>query len=137
MKQRTALLVLSGLAVMAGAETTTHPVTITLGYDDGSQVCFVEKVHPMTVDVDPGDKVEWTAADASGQCANREVKLANFKLKDKGTAKDPVPGCKKGMTSGGPAIRCTVNNASKGETFKYDVDLPGGRGMDPEIRVRS
>jgi len=78
MRRRTALLVLSGLAVMAGAETTTHPVTITLGYDDGTKVCVVVKVHPMTVDVDPGEKVEWTGA-----------------------------------------------------------DLPGGRGMDPEIRVRN
>jgi len=25
----------------------------------------------------------------------------------------------------------------QGETFKYDVDLPGGRSMDPEIRVRN
>ena len=54
------------------------------------------------VEADPGDKVEWTAKDGSGQCANRAVKLANFKLKDKGTAKDPVPGCRKEMTSGGP-----------------------------------
>jgi len=137
MKKLTALLAVSGIAVMAGAKPTEHSVTITLGYDDGEKVCFVDKVDPMTVDVDPGDKVEWTAVDGSGQCANREVKLANFKLKDKGTAKDPVPGCKKEITSGGPAVRCTVNNAAKGETFKYDVDLPGGRGMDPEIRVRN
>jgi len=68
---------------------------------------------------------------------NTMRKLANFELKDKGTAKDPVPGCRKEMTSGGPAIRRTVNNASKGGTFRYDVDLPGGRGMDPEIRVRN
>jgi len=137
MKKLAALLVLSGLAVMASAEPPTHPVTITLDYDDGAKTCFVATVSPMTVDADPGDKVEWKATDGSGQCANREVKLANFKLKDKGTAKDPVPGCKKEITSGGPAVRCTVNNAAKGETFKYDVDLPGGRGMDPEIRVRN
>jgi len=137
MKQLTALLFLCGLTVVASAENATHPVTITLGYDDAAKVCFVDKVHPMTVDVDPGDKVDWTATDASGQCAGRTVKLANFKLKDNGKAKDPVPGCKKEMTSGGPAISCTVNNASKGETFKYDVELPGGRGMDPEIRVRN
>lgn len=137
MKQLTAVLFLCGLAVVANAENTTHPVTITLGYDEGAKLCFVDKVHPMTVEVDPGDKIEWTATDGSGQCASRSVKLANFKLKDNGKAKDPVPGCKKEMTSGGPAMRCTVNNAAKGETFKYDVDLPGGRGMDPEIRVRN
>ena len=137
MKQLTSLLFLCGLAVMTSAENATHPVTITLGYDDDAKVCFVDKVHPMTVDVDPGDKVDWTATDGSGQCAGRTVKLANFKLKHNGTPKDPVPGCKKEITSGGPAIRCTVNNAGKGETFKYDVDLPGGRGMDPEIRVRN
>jgi hypothetical protein len=137
MRQLTTLLVLSGLAVIAGAETATHPVTITLGYDDGAKVCFVERVQPMTVEADPGDKVEWTAKDGSGQCADRAVKLAHFKLKNKGTPKDPVPGCKKEMTSGGPPLRCTLNNAAKGETFKYDVDLPGGRGMDPEIRVRN
>ena len=137
MKQLTALLFLCGLAVMTSAENATHPVTVTLGYDDDAKVCFVYKVHPMTVDVDPGDKVDWTATDGSGQCAGRTVKLANFKLKDNGKAKDPVPGCKKEMTSGGPAISCTVNNASKGETFKYDVELPGGRGMDPEIRIRN
>jgi plastocyanin len=137
MRKLTTVLVLSGLSALASAETATHSVTITLGYDDGEKVCFVDKVNPMTVDADPGDKIDWTANDGSGQCANRAVKLANFRLKDKGTAKDPVPGCKKEMTSGGPAIRCTVNNAAKGETFKYDVDLPGGRGMDPEIRVRN
>ena len=137
MKKLTALLAVSGIAVMAGAKPTEHSVTITLGYDDGEKVCFVDKVDPMTVDVDPGDKVEWTATDSSGQCAGRAVKLANFKLKHNGSPKDPVPGCKKEITSGGPAVRCTVNNAAKGETFKYDVDLPGGRGMDPEIRVRN
>jgi plastocyanin len=137
MRQLTALLVLSGLAVMTTAAPTTHPVTITLGYDGGAKVCFVATVQPMTVEADPGDKVEWTATDGSGQCGNRAVTLANFKLKSNGKAKDPVPGCHKEMTSGGPAIRCTVNNAAKGETFKYDVDLPGGRGMDPEIRVRN
>ena len=137
MRQMTTLLALAGLAALAGAEPATHPVTITLGYDAEAKVCFVETVNPMTVEADPGDKVEWTAKDGSGQCASRAVKLANFKLKDKGTAKDPVPGCKKEMTSGGAAITCTLNNAAKGETFKYDVDLPGGRGMDPEIRVRN
>lgn len=137
MKQLTLLLVLSGLAVATSAAPTTHPVAITLGYDGSAKVCFVATVNPMSVDADPGDKVEWTATDASGQCANREVKLANFRLKKNGKPKDPVPGCKKAITSGGPAIRCTINNASKGETFKYDVDLPGGRGMDPEIRVRN
>jgi plastocyanin len=137
MKQMTALLFLCGLAVVASAEPTTHPVTITLGYDNGAKVCFVDKVNPMTVDADPGDKIDWTATDGSGQCANRAVKLANFKLKGSGNAKDPVPGCNKEMTSGGAALRCTITNAAKGETFKYDVDLPGGRGMDPEIRVRN
>jgi hypothetical protein len=137
MRQLTPLLVLSGFALMAGAETTTHPVTITLDYDAGDKVCFVSTVQPMTVEADPGDKVEWTAKDGSGQCADRAVQLANFKLKDKGTPKDPVPGCNREMTSGGPAIRCTLSSAARGETFKYDVDLPGGRGMDPEIRVRN
>lgn len=136
MRQLTTLLALSGLAVVAGAEPATHPVTITLGYDSGEKVCFVATVQPMAVEADPGDKVEWTAKDGSGECSGRAVKLANFKLKDKGTAKDPVPGCKKEMASGGPSISCTLNNAARGETFKYDVDLPGGRGMDPEIRVR-
>jgi len=137
MKQLAALLVLSGLAVMAGAKPVTYPVAIALDYDGAAKVCFVATVNPISVDVDPGDKIEWTATDTSGRCANRAVKLVNFKLKDNGKAKDPVPGCKKEMTSGGPAIRCTINNASKGETFKYDVDLPGGRGIDPEIRVRN
>jgi hypothetical protein len=137
MKQLAALLVLSALAVMAGAKPVTYPVAITLDYDSAAKVCFVATVKPMSVDVDPGDKIEWAATDTSGQCGNRAVKLANFRLKDNGKAKDPVPGCKKDITSGGPAVLCTVNNASKGETFKYDVDLPGGRGMDPEIRIRN
>jgi plastocyanin len=137
MKLLAAFLAFSGLAVMASAEPPTHPVTITLGHDDGAKTCFVATVNPMSVEVDPGDRIEWTATDGSGQCAGRAVKLANFKLKHNGSPKDPVPGCKKEITSGGPAVRCTVNNAGKGETFKYDVDLPGGRGMDPEIRVRN
>lgn len=137
MRQLTTLLVLSGLAAIASAEPVTHSVTITLGHDDGEGVCFVASVQPMTVEADPGDKVEWTAKDGSDQCTDRAVKLANFKLKDRGVAKDPAPGCGKELTSGGPAIRCTINNAARGETFKYDVDLPGGRGMDPEIRVRN
>jgi plastocyanin len=136
MRQLTTLLAFAGLAVMADAQPATHPVTITLALDDGAKVCFVEKVQPMTVEADPGDKVAWTAKDASGQCAGRTVKLANFKLKG-GAAKDPVPGCNKTITSGGPETRCTITNASRGETFKYDVDLPGGRGMDPEIRIRN
>jgi hypothetical protein len=137
MRQLTTLLALAGLAALAGAEPAKHPVTITLGYDATAKVCFVQTVEPMAVEADLGDKIEWTAKDGPGPCASRTVKLANFKLKDKGTAKDPVPGCKKETTSGGGAILCTVNNAAKGETFKYDVELPGGRGMDPEIRVRN
>jgi hypothetical protein len=137
MRQLTALFVLAGLAAVAGAQPATHSVVVRLDFDAGDKVCFVASVNPMTVEADPGDKVEWTATDASGQCSGRAVKLANFKLKGSGAAKDPVPGCRKDMTSGGPALRCTVNNAGKGETFKYDVDLPGGRGMDPEIRVRN
>ena len=137
MKLLAAFLAFSGLAVMASAEPPTHPVTITLGHDDGAKTCFVATVNPMSVDVDPGDKIEWTATDSSGQCANRAVNLANFKIKGSGVAKDPVPGCKKDITSGGPAIKCTINNAAKGETFKYDVVVPGGRGMDPEIRIRN
>jgi plastocyanin len=137
MRLPTTLLALAGLAVLAGAEPTTHPVTVTLGYDAEARLCFVATVQPMTVEADPGDKIEWTAKDGSGQCADRTVKLSNFKLRDKGTPKDPVPGCRKEMTSGGAAMRCTINNAARGETFKYDVELPGGRGMDPEIRVRN
>jgi plastocyanin len=137
MRQPITLLTLAGLAALAGAEPAKHAVTVTLGYDGEAKMCFVQAVQPMTVEADPGDKIEWKAIDASGQCADRAVKLANFKLKDKGTPKDPVPGCKKEMTTGGPAISCTLNNAARGETFKYDVDLPGGRGMDPEIRVRN
>jgi hypothetical protein len=137
MKLRIALLSLSGLAVMVSAAPVTHPVTITLDYDAGAKVCFVKTVDPMSFDADAGDKVDWSATDASTQCGNRAVNLANFKIKGSGVAKDPVPGCKKDITSGGPAIKCTINNAAKGETFKYDVVVPGGRGMDPEIRIRN
>jgi hypothetical protein len=131
------LLVLGGLAATASAQPATHSVSVRLDYDGGDKTCFVASVTPSTVEADPGDKVEWTATDASGQCGGRSVKLANFKLKGSGASKDPVPGCGKDMTAGGPALRCTVNNASRGETFKYDVELPGGRGIDPEIRIRN
>ena len=137
MRQPTTFFVLAGLAAVAGAQPATHSVDVRLDYDKGDKLCFVASVNPMSFDADPGDKVDWKATDASGQCGGRVVKLANFKLKGSGAAKDPVPGCGKDMTSGGPALRCTINNASRGETFKYDVDLPGGRGMDPEIRIRN
>lgn len=137
MKHLPTLLVLCVLAATAGAQPATHPVAVRLDYDNGDRVYVVASVQPMSFEADPGDKVDWTATDVSGQCGGQAVKLARFKLKGSGVAKDPVPGCGKDITSGGPALRCTITNAGKGETFKYDVDLPGGRGMDPEIRIRN
>jgi len=138
MRQLRSLLVLSGLAAAAAAQgATTHPVTVTLGYDGGDKKCFVATVDPMTVDADPGDSVQWTATDGSGQCGNKKIKLARFKLKDEGTPKDPAPKCTKETTAGGAAITCTLTDAAKGDHFKYDVELPGGKGLDPEIRIRN
>ncbi len=134
MKKLLSLVFACAAAVAALAQPATHPVSIQLAYD--GSVCYVAAVQPMTVEADPGDKVEWSASDGSGQCGGRTVRLLNFKLKGSGTPKDPVPGCRKEISVGGEALRCTINNASKGEDFKYDVDLPGGRGMDPEIQIR-
>jgi len=137
MRQRDMLLILAGLAgaTAAAAAPTTRPVAIGLDHD--GEVCFVASVNPMVVaDVEPGDRISWTATSANPACDGAAVSLANFKLKANGQAKDPVPGCKKDIVAGGDGIICTVNNASHGETFKYDVELAGGRGMDPEIQIR-
>jgi len=131
------LLTLTGLAgaTAAGAAPTTRPVAIGLDHD--GEVCFVASVDPMVVaDVEPGDKIAWSATSANPACNGAAVRLANFKLKASGQAKAPVPGCGKDFAAGGDGVTCTVNNASRGEVFKYDVELPGGRGLDPEIQIR-
>jgi hypothetical protein len=134
------LAVLAGCAALlleGTASAATRPVKIVVDYDDEISKCAVVDVKPMILkDVDPGDRIMWNVKTAPQRCKDKDVSLAKFKLKPSGTAKDPFPACKKKSKTGGKDIDCTISNASPGDVFKYDVELAGGKGLDPEIQIR-
>jgi hypothetical protein len=137
MRQTTTLLVLFGLAALAGAQepaAAPNKVTITIAFE-GSK-CVAKSADPNLVEVNLGEDIEWTVS-APGDCADKNVKLKNFKLKPNDTPKDPLdPGCRKDVTGSGK-IRCKVSGGAKGDLYKYDVHVAGGTDLDPEIRIRS
>jgi len=142
MRVRSAVLAGCAALLLEGtASAATRPVKIVVDYDAELKMCAVVDVKPMILKkVDLGDRIMWNVKTAPQRCKDSEVSVTRFRLKVSGevsgTAKDPFPACKKKSKTGGKDIDCTITNAGAGDVFKYDVDLGGGRGLDPEIQIR-